>query len=62
MYVCLCRKVTDRCIKRSVDEEGSTRLRDLRQSLGVAEQCGRCAQCANKLLNQHLEARSCESR
>lgn len=53
MYVCICHSVTDRQIRRAVDD-GARRLRDLRQSLGVAGSCGRCAQCAKELLNERL--------
>ncbi|MGB0712830.1 MAG: (2Fe-2S)-binding protein [Gammaproteobacteria bacterium] len=49
MYVCVCKGVTDKCIQRAVDS-GATRMRDLNQQLGVASQCGRCAQCARSVL------------
>jgi bacterioferritin-associated ferredoxin len=51
MYVCICSAVTDRQIRDSA-EDGASSLRDLRQRLGVASQCGRCARCAHEILRE----------
>lgn len=51
MYVCICRQVTDRDIRKAV-ENGVCRMRDLREQLGVGEQCGKCAGCAHALLKE----------
>lgn len=51
MYVCLCKAVTDRQIRECVGE-GARSMRDLRQRLGVASQCGKCAGCARELLQE----------
>lgn len=53
MFVCLCHAVTDKDIKRAV-ENGACTMRDLRNELQVATQCGRCGQCAKSCLNQAL--------
>lgn len=53
MYVCVCNAVTERHIGEAV-REGSTTLRDLRQNLGVAAECGRCASCARDCLRAAL--------
>ncbi len=53
MYVCVCNAVTERHITEAV-REGSTTLRDLRQNLGVAAECGRCATCARDCLRAAL--------
>lgn len=53
MYVCLCHAVTDRQIRDAV-ESGCTSMRDLRNELGVATQCGRCACHARDVLNHAL--------
>jgi len=50
MYVCICHAVTDRDIMKAVDK-GATSLQDLSDELNVATCCGRCADCANNLLN-----------
>jgi bacterioferritin-associated ferredoxin len=49
MYVCVCRSVTDRQI-RSAAAEGIRDLEGLRAHLGVAANCGRCAECALAIL------------
>jgi bacterioferritin-associated ferredoxin len=51
MYVCVCRAVTDGEIRAAVDQ-GVRTMRELRQGLGVASQCGKCGQCALRLLRQ----------
>ncbi|MGB1111265.1 MAG: (2Fe-2S)-binding protein, partial [Gammaproteobacteria bacterium] len=56
MYVCVCRKVSDHQIKKAVDD-GACTVMHLRRELGVAEQCGRCAQCAKAVIQEHMEAR-----
>jgi len=62
MYVCLCNNVTDTHIHQLVRTEGVTTLRELREHLGVATQCGKCAKCAKDVLREavaeaHGEAR-----
>lgn len=49
MYVCVCRAVTERHIEQAV-KNGARRMRDLREGLGVTEECGRCAVCAKQCL------------
>lgn len=57
MYICLCKAITDSQIRKAVGE-GACSMRELRQRLGVASQCGRCSQCAQSLLRQTLKATS----
>lgn len=54
MYVCVCRAVTDRDIDKAV-QRGCCSMRDLRNELGVATQCGRCALTAKDVLNESLD-------
>ena len=49
MYVCLCKGVTDRQIKAAINE-GACSMGQLRKSLGVASQCGKCSTSARELL------------
>jgi bacterioferritin-associated ferredoxin len=49
MYVCVCSSVTDSDIRDAV-AEGCRTMRQLRLNLGVAAECGRCAQCARQVL------------
>jgi len=53
MYVCVCNAVTERHIHDAV-EHGVRRMRELRDHLGVAADCGRCASCAHACLKSAL--------
>lgn len=64
MYVCLCHNVTDKDIRHLVHTEGVTSMRELREQLGVATQCGKCSRCAKEVLQEavsemHTERRHC---
>jgi len=54
MYVCLCKGITDQQIKDAV-EGGANSFREVRKSLGVATQCGKCACAANSIIKDHVE-------
>lgn len=56
MYVCLCRGITDRDIRRAVDC-GASSMRDLRQDLGICSDCGKCGVCANQVLREAIDLR-----
>ena len=49
MIVCVCRRVSDHQI-RDAAAEGAMTLECLKTELGVATQCGRCADCATRVL------------
>jgi bacterioferritin-associated ferredoxin len=49
MIVCVCRRVSDHDIRRAASE-GAASLECLQIELGVAMQCGRCADCATRIL------------
>jgi len=51
MYVCVCKAVTERQVLEAA-RAGAKTLHDLRRSLGVATECGRCARCAHQLLRE----------
>lgn len=53
MYVCLCRAVTDRQIRESV-ENGANSFREVREELDVGTCCGRCVPEARELIDQAL--------
>ena len=53
MYVCVCKAVTDGQIRNAVDQ-GCCSMRELRNELGVATQCGRCAVTAREVLDEAL--------
>jgi len=49
MIVCVCRRISDHQIRQAV-ADGAHSLECLQFDLGVATQCGRCADCASKVL------------
>ena len=49
MIVCVCRRVSDHQIRQAA-ADGAVSLECLQFDLGVATQCGRCADCASKIL------------
>jgi bacterioferritin-associated ferredoxin len=53
MYVCVCNSVTDRDIRKAC-EKGTCTMDQLTQELNVANCCGRCHDCARKILNQSI--------
>jgi len=54
MYVCICKGITDTQIRAAV-EDGASSVRDVRKSLGVASQCGRCGELASEIVRQTLD-------
>lgn len=55
MYVCVCKAVTEKQIFQAA-QNGAKHLRDLKKTLGVASECGRCASCAKSCLSDAREA------
>lgn len=51
MYVCVCQAVTERQVREAVNQ-GISSMRGLREQLGVASECGRCARCAHGILKE----------
>lgn len=49
MYVCVCRAVTEKNIRDAV-QAGARSMKDLREQLGVSEDCGCCGSCAKQCL------------
>ena len=54
MYVCLCHGVTDGQIREAI-YEGCCSYRDVRDSLGVGTQCGKCACLAKQVVRDTLD-------
>jgi bacterioferritin-associated ferredoxin len=59
MYVCVCHGITDRQIRRAV-EQGARTLGDVQMKLPVGACCGRCQDCAREVIRdcQRAESRS----
>lgn len=55
MYVCVCMAITDHQI-RDAASQGARSLKDLRNGLGVASDCGQCASCARQCLREAVAA------
>jgi len=51
MYVCICKAVTDKQIRRAA-ARGVDNLYELREALGVASGCGSCASDAEAILHE----------
>ena len=49
MIVCVCRRISDHQIRQAV-RDGAQTIECLQRELGVATQCGRCAECACQVL------------
>ena len=54
MYVCICKAVTDKQIRRAA-AAGCDNLYDLQDTLGVALYCGSCADLAESILQETQE-------
>ena len=53
MYVCICKGITDTQIRAAV-QDGASSLQDVRNSLGVASQCGKCGILTQDILRESL--------
>ena len=53
MYVCLCNGITDTQIRAAI-QEGASSLKDVRSTLGVASQCGKCGIQTREILRETL--------
>jgi bacterioferritin-associated ferredoxin len=54
MYVCLCKGITDTQIRAAV-EDGASSLREVRSTLGVASQCGKCGILTSQIVRETLQ-------
>jgi bacterioferritin-associated ferredoxin len=52
MYICLCHGITDRQIRRAV-EQGACSLGEVQMQLPVGGCCGRCEPAARELIEEH---------
>lgn len=58
MIVCLCHRVSDREIKRSV-AAGVSNFEVLQDETGVASACACCLDCAREVFDEALAKRGC---
>ena len=52
MYICICNQVTEAQLRDEI-ERGATTVRQLRESVGVTSQCGKCGNCVKKCIKEH---------
>lgn len=50
MYVCICKGITEQQVEDALETGHAESMSDLRQSLGLGTQCGRCACYAKERL------------
>lgn len=55
MYICICNAVTEREIRQCA-QLGACSMGDLRESLGVAANCGKCKRAAIEILREERSA------
>jgi bacterioferritin-associated ferredoxin len=55
MYICICNAVTEREIRQCA-QLGACSVGELRESLGVASNCGKCKQAAKQILREERAA------
>ncbi|MDZ7805459.1 (2Fe-2S)-binding protein [Thiohalophilus sp.] len=53
MYVCVCHAVTDRTIRKAV-QNGADSFTELQQQTRVSTCCGRCRDCAKQVMDDAL--------
>ena len=58
MYVCVCKAVSERTIRRAVREDGVVSLRELSRIYGLGTCCGKCVPVAREIVEQELCAAS----
>jgi bacterioferritin-associated ferredoxin len=51
MFVCICNAVNEKSIQQAVSE-GAQNVRDVRRSLNVGSQCGKCVRQAHEVIEQ----------
>jgi len=55
MYVCICKGITDTQIRAAV-QDGASSIREIRNNLGVASQCGKCGILAREIVRESLDS------
>lgn len=54
MYVCVCKGITDTQIRAAI-QDGASSFKDVRNSLGVASQCGKCGILTREIVRESLQ-------
>lgn len=56
MIICVCKAVSDKTIRRSVEQGDVISLRDLSRETGLGTCCGKCVPAARETLSKALSA------
>ncbi|WP_448211770.1 (2Fe-2S)-binding protein [Colwellia sp. MEBiC06753] len=51
MFVCICKGITDKQIKQMVLDHGVGSIRELKQQLDIASQCGTCVKLTQQVID-----------
>jgi len=54
MYICICNQVTEAQLRDEI-ERGAATVRQLRESTGVTNQCGKCGSCVKSCIKKHKQ-------
>ncbi|MEM7401812.1 MAG: (2Fe-2S)-binding protein [Pseudomonadota bacterium] len=57
MFICICNQVTDTQLREEI-ERGAETVRELKENLGVTNQCGKCGTCVKKCIKEHATSKS----
>ena len=55
MIVCVCNNVSDKAIRKAVEQQGVRTFIQLQRVTAVATCCGKCSGCAKQVLQQSIE-------
>jgi bacterioferritin-associated ferredoxin len=61
MYVCICKAVSESCIRKAV-AQGACTLGDLSDDLGVGVACGKCVPEVREFLSECLSERAASAK
>ncbi len=53
MFVCVCKGITDKDIREAVNQ-GDQSIKSIKETLGVASQCGGCVTLAKQIIDKQL--------
>jgi bacterioferritin-associated ferredoxin len=57
MFVCVCKGITDKDIRDAVNQ-GEQSIKSIKETLGVASQCGGCFTLAKQIIDNQLTENS----
>jgi bacterioferritin-associated ferredoxin len=57
MYVCICRAVTDKQVKATI-QAGATTVEEVARACGAGGDCGGCQGMIDEMIEDHLETPS----